>query len=153
PFAKMTYGITSSTEFKNFDLSFTFRGSVGNYVYNNNKADMGFLNRVTQGGWPNNMHADVMNTGFIQPQYFSDYYLEDASFLKLDNITLGYNLVSPKFNARFYLTAQNVFVLTDYSGQDPEIGTTSTTDQNALGIDNNLFPRARTILAGLRISF
>jgi len=89
----------------------------------------------------------VLDYGFQDPQYFSDVYVEDASFLRLDNITLGYtvNGLGVLDGARIFGTVQNVFTITGYSGLDPEalIG----------GIDNNLYPRARTVSVGMTLGF
>ncbi len=141
------FGFTSSMSYKNLDFSFTLRGSLGNYMYNNFKSANGYgeaiLNQV------GNMHygngsTDVLNTGFVNNQQFSDLYVEDASFMKLDNISLGYNIPFDKIKFRASLTAQNVFTITDYSGLDPEI---------ASGVDNNVYPKPRTFVLGLNFTF
>ncbi|WP_299460413.1 TonB-dependent receptor [uncultured Microscilla sp.] len=151
PAPNILMGLTSNMRFKGFDLSFTFRANLGNYVYNNVKSDGAYYNRVINEVVPTNMPRSVTETNFVAPQYFSDVYLEDASFLRLDNITLGYTfdqLLKNKFNLRAYVTAQNLFVITNYSGLDPEVA-----NKDALGIDNDIFPRARTIIMGLSFGF
>ena len=92
---------------------------------------------------------------FRQQQPFSNVYVEDADFLRLDNISLGYSHeVSSKMRLRAYLTVTNVFLISGYSGVDPEAGPPpSATDRNAFGIDNNLYPRGRTFLLGLNLNF
>ena len=89
----------------------------------------------------------MLNTGFVNPQYFSDVYVEDGSFLRLDNITVGYRV--PQFRGvkqlRIYGTVQNVFTSTDYSGIDPTAGVN--------GIDRNIYPQARTFMTGFTIGF
>jgi hypothetical protein len=89
----------------------------------------------------------VLTNGFVNPQYFSDVYVEDGSFLRLDNITLGYRL--PNFRGlkqfRVYGTVQNVFTSTDYSGIDPTAGVN--------GIDKNIYPRSRTFTTGFTVGF
>jgi iron complex outermembrane receptor protein len=141
------FGFTSNMNYKNLDFSFTLRGSLGNYMYNNFRSANGYgqaiLNQV------GNMHygngsTDVLNTGFENNQQFSDLYVEDASFMKLDNVSIGYNVPFEKVKFRASLTAQNVFVITDYSGLDPEI---------ASGVDNNVYPRPRTFVLGLNFTF
>jgi TonB-dependent starch-binding outer membrane protein SusC len=139
------FGLTSNMNWKNFDLGFTFRASAGNWVYNNNASSAGFYNRLTLGStYVNNLHTSVLETGFSNPQFFSDYYLENASFIRLDNITLGYTIKPrTKVNSvRAYITATNLFTLTRYTGLDPEVGG---------GIDNNPYPRARGIIFGVSL--
>ena len=143
PAPDFTLGLTNNLSFKKFDLAFTFRGSFGNYVYNNVASANGYYeklgDRITQ-----NIHSSALETNFNRRQLFSDYYIEDASFIKLDNITLGFNTILKDIRFRFYTTFQNVFVITGYSGVDPEI---------ASGIDNNLYPRSLTSLFGVSISY
>jgi iron complex outermembrane receptor protein len=94
-----------------------------------------------------NLHASVLENGFTEAQYFSDVYVEDASFLRMDNLTLGYTV--PQFrgleNLRVFGTVQNVFTWTEYSGLDPEAG--------LAGIDNSIYPRSRTLTAGVSLGF
>ncbi|MEM6879500.1 MAG: hypothetical protein AAF544_13120, partial [Bacteroidota bacterium] len=93
------------------------------------------------------VHPSAVFTRFQDAQFFSDYYLEDASFLRLDNVNLGYNfgqIGNSTLRLQMYVTAQNLFTITGYSGLDPE------TDAN--GIDLDRFPRARTITLGARLS-
>ncbi|MEO0788948.1 MAG: TonB-dependent receptor [Bacteroidota bacterium] len=148
PAGDILYGITGSARFKKFTFDFTLRGSVGNYVYNNTASSRGFLNQIDiQNGYVNNVHPSAVFTRFQDAQFFSDYYLEDASFLRLDNVNLGYNfgqLGTSTLRLQLYATAQNLFTITGYSGLDPE------TDAN--GIDLDRFPRARTITLGARLS-
>jgi len=140
-----TFGHTSRATFQNFDLSVTLRAEVGNHVYNNVASNFGRLSRLTEFD-PSNLHESVLTTRFNEGQFFSDYYVEDASFLRLDNISLGYNVPTeaiPKVDGiRIYGAAQNVVTLTGYSGPDPEVPG---------GIDNQLFPRSRTVTAGVDV--
>ena len=96
PAPKWILGHSSYLTYGNFDLGFTLRAYLGNYVYNNVASNLGTTREVTPGS-PYNLHASVLETGFETPQYLSDYYVEDASFLRMDNITLGYtfNLSRP----------------------------------------------------------
>jgi iron complex outermembrane receptor protein len=145
PAPKVILGLTSNLSYKKLDLGFTFRAHLGNYIYNNNASNYGFYNRLTLNpNYVNNLHTSVLETKFDAPQFFSDYYLEDASFLRLDNITLGYTIMPKSVfnNIRLYATAQNLFVLTNYSGLDPEVDN---------GIDNNPYPRARAFVFGLSL--
>ena len=145
PAPGLLFGLTSQMYYKNFDLSMTMRGSLGNEVYNNVASNNGYFNRVSTEIVANNIHTSALVTGFNAPQYFSDYYIEDASFLRMDNITLGYTASQIKnMNMRLYGTIQNLFVLTNYSGLDPETNN---------GIDNNLYPRSRTFILGVNVSF
>ena len=135
-------GHTSRMTYSNFDLSFTLRAHLGNYAYNNVASNFGHFSRLTNFA-PSNLQTSVLTTEFDDPQFFSDYYLEDASFLRLDNLTVGYTFDAlPSVDrVRIYGAVQNAFVLTGYSGPDPEV----------VGIDNNLYPRSRTFTAGLNV--
>ncbi|HSM06429.1 MAG TPA: SusC/RagA family TonB-linked outer membrane protein [Longimicrobiales bacterium] len=146
PAAPINIGHSSRFSFGGFDLSYGMRVQLGNHVYNNIASDGGNYNRLN-GPIPYSLHGTVLEYGFQDPQYFSDIYVEDASFLRLDNITLGYTVdgLGVLDGARIFGTVQNVFTITGYSGLDPEalIG----------GIDNNLYPRARTFSVGLTLGF
>jgi iron complex outermembrane receptor protein len=137
-------GHSSYFSYGKFDASFTLRAYLGNYVYNNVAANLGTFAEVTRGS-PFNLHASVLETGFTTPQYFSDIYVEDASFLRMDNLTVGYSFNLRGQQARVFGTIQNVFTMTGYSGVDPAAG--------LLGIDNNLYPRSRTLTGGLTLRF
>lgn len=126
----------------------SMRANLNNYVYNNVNSTMGiYSGMAVNSGYLNNAVTDVLNTGFVDAQYFSDYYIENASFLKMDNITLGYrinNVWNERSALRLYAAINNVFTWTDYSGLDPEI---------AGGIDNNVYPRPCTITFGVNLDF
>jgi iron complex outermembrane receptor protein len=145
-------GLSSKFEYKNFDFSFAGRISIGNYVYNNIKSDYAIYSRLyNQSGYLSNVHSAVTETNFYSAQYKSDIYLENASFFRMDHISVGYtfdNFFTDKLNARVNFTVQNAFVITKYSGLDPEISSAT-----APGIDNNLYPRPRTFILGLNINF
>lgn len=146
PAPRAVLGLTTNLTYKNFDFSFTFRGVLGNFNYNNNSSVRGYFRAITEGGqWLNNLHPSATFTRFSGPQYFSDYYLENASFLRLDNVRIGYNfgaIAGGAMNLNVYAIGQNLFTLTNYSGLDPEVGN---------GIDNAPFPRARIFTVGLRL--
>lgn len=140
-------GHTSRLAFGNADLSFTARAYLGNHVYNNVASNRGNFRELSATGSPENLHRSALEYGFLTPQYFSDVYVEDASFLRLDNLTLGYALPTwaGTQRLRVYGSVQNLFTLTGYSGVDPTAGLN--------GIDNNIYPRSRTFSAGLGVDF
>ncbi len=158
PNADVTMGFTSKWQFYNFDLGITLRASLGNYVYNKVLADnmqnveKGSLYDSKCGGFHNIMWeaynarwVDGVKRGDYTEPDLLDYWVENASFLRCDNITLGYTFTqNPKINARLYATVSNPFVISKYRGLDPEVFG---------GIDNNIYPRSMTILLGTSISF
>ncbi len=146
PAPDLILGLTGNMTYKQFDLAFTFRGQIGGYVYNNVQAQYGAFEGVDNTFAPNNIHLSAYDNDFTERQLLSDIYVENASFLKLDNVTVGYKINQiEKVKARVYFTASNLMTLTGYSGVDPEAGIG--------GIDNNLYPRSRTFIAGLNITF
>jgi TonB-dependent starch-binding outer membrane protein SusC len=140
-------GHYSQFDYGNIGLSFSLRANLGNYVYNNLASQQGYYNRLTEAAGPVNLHRSVSRYHFVDSNFFSDVYIEDASFLRMDNLTLGYTI--PRFRgmqqARIFGTVQNVFTLTNYTGVDPEAG--------LLGIDNNIYPRSRTFSTGVNVVF
>ena len=148
PAADVIGGITSNLKYKNFDFSFAGRANFGNYVYNNVATDMGYFARLYHStNYLQNIHrAGLENEIVLQNNAtFSDHYVTDASFFRLDHITMGYsfeNLIGKFF--RIYATVQNPFVITKYDGLDPEISN---------GIDRNVYPRPRTYVFGLSLDF
>lgn len=148
PMADYLIGINSRINYKKVDFSFSGRVSLGNYVYNNVLSANAVNNQLyNQNGFFSNVPVAIKESNFNAQQYWSDFYVEDASFFKMDNISLGYtfdNLVNDKLKIRLSTTVQNAFVITDYSGIDPE---------HSNGIDNNLYPRPRTFLFGLNITY
>lgn len=152
---KVILGLSSTVNYKNFDLTFTLRSNLGGYIYNNVASNTANLSRANDNFVPRNMITSVLESNFKNPQYFSDYYIESADFLRMDNITLGYTtgqVLNNKMKLRLYATAQNLFLLTDYSGLDPEVATGSGATL-APGIDNNIYPRSRTFIFGVNVSF
>lgn len=148
PAPDYSIGLNSRFMYKNIDFSFSGRINIGNYVYNNNASSMAlYQNIYNQSGFTSNILKDVEKTGFMTAQYWSDYYLENASFFRMDNINLGYRFkrfFADGINGRVAFTVQNAFVITKYTGLDPEVSG---------GIDNNLFPRPRTFMLGLNLNF
>ncbi len=148
PMAQHLIGINSRLNVKNFDFAFSSRVSLGNYVYNNVQSSNAiYSNFYYQSGVFSNVPTAIKDTNFKAQQLFSDYYVENASFFKLDNIGIGYtvnHLFTEKLRARFSFTAQNALVITKYSGLDPEV---------AGGIDNNFYPRPKTFLFGINLTY
>ena len=129
-------------------MATALRSSLGNYVYNNVNSDLGnFYNTFNPNSFLMNNVVDGLNTGFFRPQYISDYYIQNASFLKMDYLQLGYDfgkIFGGKTNLRANATVQNVFTLTKYDGIDPEMPD---------GRDNNFYPNPRTYSLGLSLNF
>lgn len=144
PAPKWILGHSSYLTYGKFDGAFTLRAYLGNYTYNNVASNLGAYAEVTRGS-PYNLHRSVLETGFETPQYQSDYYIEDASFLRMDNISVGYNLTYRGQPMRIYGSVQNAFTMTGYSGVDPTAGLN--------GIDNNIYPRSRTFAGGVTVKF
>ncbi|OXA92852.1 SusC/RagA family TonB-linked outer membrane protein [Flavobacterium hercynium] len=148
-----TFGLFSTINYKKFDFTMNWRASVGNKIFDNVSSSLGYsdagLRRQTDLA---NVSTDYYNTGFTfedngTSRYLSDYFVKDASFIKLDNVTLGYTLDKSIIKAatlRFTAGVQNVFILSKYDGLDPE---------KFNGIDNNVYPRARTFLFGVNANF
>jgi iron complex outermembrane receptor protein len=145
PAPKWILGHSSYLTYGRFDATVTLRAYLGNWVYNNVASANGAYQNLTGSGMPSNLHASVLKTGFVVPQYNSDYYVEDASFLRMDNITLGYSATYRGQPLRLYATIQNAFTITGYGGVDPTSGLS--------GIDNNIYPRARTMTTGVSVRF
>lgn len=146
PAPKWIFGHSSQIGFHNFDLSYTMRAYVGNYVYNNVASNLGSYSALT-GKTPVNLSTSALQYNFRNPQYFSDLYVQKASFLRMDNISLGYTFHGLRSlqQLRLFGTVQNVFTITPYKGVDPEAGLN--------GIDYSLYPRARTFTFGTNIGF
>jgi TonB-linked SusC/RagA family outer membrane protein len=149
PGADVILGFQSNINYKNLDLSFNLRANIGNYVYNNVNSSRAQYELLQDNAVLGNVPSSVLNTNFQRTSdvIISDIYVEDASFLKMDNITLGYtfNKISKNLKSiRLWGGVQNVFTITNYSGLDPEVFN---------GIDNTIYPRPRTILAGANFKF
>jgi iron complex outermembrane receptor protein len=142
-------GLNSSFEYKGLSLSFSARANLGNYIYNNVWSDFGnYASLFNSAGFWSNVHSSVNDIRFQNPQFLSDHFLQDGSFIRFDYITVAYQFGSLFNNTINSLgisaTVQNPFVITNYEGIDPEIFG---------GIDNNIYPRARTFVFGLNASF
>ena len=145
-----TLGFASTMNYKNLDFSFNLRASIGNHNYNNINSVSAYYSQLQGGSVLANIPTAVLDTNFTDAGSLgtqSDIYVEDASFLRMDNITLGYTFpkwLEGKASLRLSAGVQNAFVITNYGGLDPEI---------TGGIDNTIYPRQRTVLFGANIKF
>jgi iron complex outermembrane receptor protein len=140
-------GVSSSVNIKKWSAGFTLRGSFDNYVYNNLASRLGVTREIINPvGIINNGHRDFFNTGFRNNQFFSDYYVQNASFVRMENINIGYDAgkVFRNTNLRIGVSVQNAFVITRYKGIDPEING---------GIDNTFYPRPRIFTFSANLDF
>ena len=135
-------GHSSYLTYGRFDLSFTLRAYLGSWVYDN-VASQAAATAFTGGGSPSNVSTSFLATGFTVPRSLSDYFVQDASFLRLDDVTLGYTFTLGGRSLRVYATVQNAFTITGYKGVDPLSGLT--------GIDDNLIPNPRIVTGGLSV--
>lgn len=143
-------GFSSALYYKNFDLTLNGRAAIGGQIYNNVIVGARYQ-EMTVNEYLTNLPSEINKSKFTTAQQYSDYFLEDASYFRLDNATMGYNFknvikksLGLNLNARLYGTVQNVFVITKYSGLDPEVNN---------GIDNDIYPRPRVYLFGLSLNF
>jgi len=145
PAPKVVLGFSARFNYKNFDLSASARANIGNYVYNQVAAGASY-DQMWQIGYFKNFTRQLNNTQFVKRQFTSDYFVENASFLKLDNVSAGYRFdhLINKMSARVSFTVQNVFTITKYNGLDPEVEG---------GIDNNFYPRPRIFTLGLNLTY
>ncbi len=151
PNADITMGFMTNYNYKKWDFSMAWRTSLGNYIFDNVNASRSFLSQSISDNNVNainNTTVDFDNTLFTQKRAESDYYVKDASWLKLDNVTIGYLIEAP-FNVqssslRLYSGVQNVLTISKYKGMDPEVFG---------GIDSTIYPRARMFLFGLNYNF
>jgi TonB-dependent starch-binding outer membrane protein SusC len=151
PASDIFYGFYTNLTYKKWDMSMSWRGSWGNYIYNNVDSQYGWKNQVLiretdlSNGVSNLLETKFESTDI--KRYLSDYYIQDASFIRLDNLTLGYNFenfLNSKVDAKLSIGGQNLLLFSKYKGIDPEISG---------GIDNNLYPRPKVYTLGLNINF
>lgn len=148
---KFTYGWNNNFAYKNWDLNIFLRGVYGNQIFNATRADLSRLQQANV----TNISNDALKEGIFEtPLIASSRFLEDGSFLRLDNMTLGYRFDTSKAKyfkqARLYLTAQNLFTLTDYTGVDPELSLGGLSP----GIDNrSYYPKTRSFILGVNLTF
>ena len=150
------FGLTNKLVYRNWDLSMILRSSLGAKVYNNTRAELSQGTRLP--GQNTNLEgAEFHKAGGGGIVYPSSRWVEDASFLRLDNMTLGYNFKNlPKVikSIRLSLTAQNLFVISGYRGYDPEVNNIAGSNGiKSIGIDYCSYPHARTFLLGLNVNF
>jgi iron complex outermembrane receptor protein len=166
PVAPVTMGFQTKFQFYNFDLGLSFRANIGNYVFNNvisTRLQNVPIGNLARDGFYKNLPVDVFNTYYADSYNMSIYdkdgkytvgnaeyditdrFLENASFLRCDNITLGYSFSKNKISGRAFCTVSNPFVITKYSGLDPEVGMG--------GIDNSIYPRSMTTVLGISLQF
>jgi TonB-linked SusC/RagA family outer membrane protein len=148
PDPKMFYGLSSNFNYKNWSASFSMRANVGNYMYNG-AATNGAISKFLFSSFLANASSDVLNTNFkgLGDYYQSNYYIQNASFIKMDYLNIGYNLGrlnNSNIGLRFNAGVQNVFTITKYNGIDPEIEG---------GVDFSQYPRPRTFLLGVGVDF
>ena len=145
---KFIYGFSTDFSYKKWTLSTVLRADVGNYVYDNVSANLANqANVITPVGNINNAPSSIYSSGFLTSNnYLSDYYLHNASFLKMDNLDLSYNaghiFHDKHINLGITASVQNVFTISEYKGVDPEVSN---------GIDNNFYPRPRTYTLGVNL--
>jgi TonB-linked SusC/RagA family outer membrane protein len=140
------FGVNSEFRYKKWDVGFSARASLGNYAYNNVASSTGYTSNFLSPNGIVNGSSNVLQSGFTSPAFLSDYYIQNASFFRMDNTHIGYNFGKVFKNTgdlKISGTVQNVFIITKYTGVDPEITN---------GIDNNLYPRPRTYVLGLNLS-
>ncbi|BDD05363.1 SusC/RagA family TonB-linked outer membrane protein [Aureibacter tunicatorum] len=144
---KWIAGLNFMVNYKRWTLSGSGHGSFGQYVYNNVASQNTFYGNMNVSGFNSNRMTDVTEVGFNDAQYLSDHYLEKGSFFRMDNIMLSYDFEefwNGKVKARVFATVNNAFVISSYDGLDPEIPN---------GIDNNVYPRPRSYMLGVNLSF
>ncbi len=141
-------GFNTGVYLGKFDFTLAGRSNIGNYMYNNNLSNNAFYNQLYGStGVLRNVLTPTRELDFTVPQYFSDHFIQDASFLRIDHITAGYTFGKIGRNLeslRLSVTVQNPILVTQYDGLDPEVFN---------GIDNNVYPRSRTYLIGVRADF
>ena len=152
---KYIFGFTNTFSYKKWTLNFLFRGSIGNDVFNLTAANMSYLSNLPG----KNVFTSAVTSGLNRdaPKVFSSRWIENGSFVRLDNITLGYDLGLKNtfiYSANVFLSGQNLLLISNYSGIDPEVNAeVSRTGTAPLGIDYLSYPRARTISLGINMTF
>ena len=150
PAPDVLLGVSTQVSYKKFTLGAAGHGSIGNYVYNNFNSDHGVLRTIKNPIiFTGNSSVDYLNTGFVNNRYLSDYYIENGSFFRLDNINLGYNfgkVWKNKANLTLLGSIQNVFIATKYSGLDPELASNE-------GVNNTIYPRPRIYSVRANLDF
>ncbi|EMR02189.1 SusC/RagA family TonB-linked outer membrane protein [Cesiribacter andamanensis] len=147
---KFNWAFTPSARYKNFDLNMVIRGAHGHKIYNARKATLSAMSNLGT----SNVLRSALDANIDNFTYASDYFLEDGDFARMENLTLGYNLTPSRLgavkNLRLSVTATNLFVITGYTGIDPEL---STAGGEGFGIDYGIYPRTRNFAFGLSATF
>lgn len=148
PYPKWVFGFSTHFNYKKWTFSTVLRANVGNYVYNNVASNQGIAYNMAVNSYLANASSDILNTGFVFKEQQSDYYVQNASFLKMDNIGIAYHFgdvfQTEKTNLTLSANVQNVFTITKYKGINPEIYS---------GIDNNVYPVPRVFTLGINLDF
>ncbi len=147
PTPDFIFGFSTSLNYKKWTLSTSLRANVGNYVYNGMAMNTGAMETMSYNSFQlNNLHSSYLSTGFRSRQHLSDYYVENGSFLKMDNLMLSYNFgrINRWISMNASVMVQNVFCITQYSGADPEVPS---------GMDSSFYPRPRTYSLSLGFEF
>lgn len=157
PFPKMVYGFSTDVTYKKWTAAVVMRANVGNYIYNNIASNLGVSNIINNtNNYISNASTDVLKTGFTNNQFYSDYYVQNASFVKMDNLAITYNVGrvwNNKVGLAITANCQNVFVITKYKGLDPESNYQGTYPEVYPGIDYKFYPRPRTYTLGVNLTF
>lgn len=169
PFPKFDYGLTFSASYKNFDMNMFWQGVSGNKIWDAKRAwqytfdyGSGKITDVLRSWTPQNTNTDIPRASFIDPannKRSSSFYVEDGSYLRLKNLSIGYNLPASLMKklkitgARFYLSGQNLITITKYKGYDPEVGRSDLTGLFSAGVDVSAYPQAKLISVGIDLSF
>ncbi len=148
----VTVGISSSLSWKKLTFAFAGHAAFGNYVYNNVQANRAVYSNLyrPEGPYLGNVSTDIYDIQFENQQYLSDYYVQNASFFRMDYMSLAYdfgNLAKNSFRLGLSFTVNNAFVITQYKGLDPEANPSSK-----IGIDDNIYPRSRVYVLGVKLS-
>lgn len=168
PFPKFDYGLTFNASYKNFDFSMFWQGVAGNKLWNAKRAwqytfdyGSGKVTDVLRAWTPQNTNTDIPRPSMtsLRNKRSSSFYVEDGSYLRLKNISIGYNFTDAWLkkmkitNARFYVSGQNLLTFTKYRGYDPEVGRNSLTDLFSVGVDIAAYPQSKLISAGFNLTF
>jgi iron complex outermembrane receptor protein len=148
PNADWTFGVFTTLTYKKISFSAAGHAAIGNYMYNNVSSNRGVYSNLyrPEGPYLGNVTSDVFDVNFNNQQYLSDYYVQNASYFKMDYMTLAYDfgkVIKNSAGLRLSFTVNNVFTITKYKGLDPEIQS---------GIDNNIYPRSRVFVLGVNLS-
>jgi iron complex outermembrane receptor protein len=157
----MTYNIYLNLEYKNFDFGMNFNGVSGNKIYNNTAMNKFYKAKLANSLNTTDKAIEFPEESIINSSSVSTRYLENGSFFRLNNATLGYTFNTTALgignwvkDLRLAVTGQNLFVITDYTGFDPEVNQDrSVNGIKSAGIDLNGYPRARTVVFSLNVSF